>query len=94
MIKKFWKIKFYDGQQESILKLIPVGTLSEPEIRTLLQRLAARHLNDDEIISASVRKNAKNYSSLLEVISNKFGNFALMVNFGGFTYTATISINN
>jgi hypothetical protein len=94
MVKRFWKVQCYDGQQESILRSIPFSTLSEPQIITLLQRLASRHLNEEEVIFASLRKKAKSYSSLLEVTSNNFGKYALMVTSGNFTYTATIFTNN
>ena len=64
--KRYWKIAGYDGAEQTFEKLLPVGSLSESEIITLLQRLAAKHLDEDEIVSSSLRRNASGYRSLLE----------------------------
>ncbi len=44
----------------------------------LLQRLASRHLTDNEVVSASLRKNADAYANHLEVQRNYGGKYALM----------------
>jgi hypothetical protein len=46
--------------------VLPLGSLSEGEMTSLLQRLAAQHLTSDEIVNASLRRNAKSYAPLLE----------------------------
>jgi hypothetical protein len=64
--KRFWKIVAYDGSHKLFEKVLPLGSLSEGEMTTLLQRLAARSLSPDEIISASLRPDSKSYAPLLE----------------------------
>ena len=71
-------------------RLIPLGLLSEAEMIVLLQRLATRHLDDDEVVNSSLRKNVKGYLSHLEVRQNIGGKPALMTTGTGHHYTATI----
>lgn len=66
MNKSVWEIKGYDGIEEFFSDEVP-GNLSEDEMRMLLQRLAARHLSEREIVGASMRKNSPRHNSLLEV---------------------------
>ena len=47
-------------------RTLPLGYLSESEMIQLLQRLSCKHLDLDEIVNASLRKNAKHYASNLE----------------------------
>ena len=56
---QFWKITGYDGNRPLYERKIRLGTMSEPEMTTLLQRLAAKHLDEDEVVASSLRKNAK-----------------------------------
>ena len=64
--EKVWKIVGYDGTKKFFERVLPLGSLSEGEMTTLLQRLAAQHLTSDEIVNASLRRNAKSYAPLLE----------------------------
>ena len=64
--KQYWKIACYDGAEQTFETFLPAGSLSENQIVTLLQRLAAMHLNEDEIVSSSLRRNAPGYRPLLE----------------------------
>jgi hypothetical protein len=64
--KRFWKIVGYDGTKKLFERLLPLGCLSEVEMTNLLQRLASADLTPDEVINASLRRNAKSYASLLE----------------------------
>jgi hypothetical protein len=63
---RFWRIEGYDGTRLFFRKILAFGSLSEPEMITLLKRLASRHLTDDEIIAASIRSNARGYAPHLE----------------------------
>lgn len=63
---KFWKIVGYDSTRKTFERVLPLGLLSESEMTTLLQRLAAASLTPDEIVRASLRTNAKEYAPLLE----------------------------
>jgi hypothetical protein len=64
--KKFWKIVGHDGTDKLFEHTLPLGSLSEAEMTTLLQRLTASHLTLDEIVNASLRRNAKSYVPFLE----------------------------
>ncbi len=64
--KRFWKIEVHDGGNQTFEKLLPAGCLTETGAIALLQRLAAMHLNEEEIIASSLRRNARGYRPLLE----------------------------
>ena len=52
--------------------IIPSGNITDQQLNSLLQTLAAKHgLSDDEIASSFYRKNCKSYRSLLEVQHDK-----------------------
>lgn len=87
MPQPFWKIQGYDGLEKTFEQTIPFGSLSEKEMIALLQRLAARHLDDEEVVSASLRKNACGYEAHLEVNRIDSG---LMTTGSGHNYTATV----
>ena len=76
-----WKIAGYDGTNKIYSGEAP-GILTEEEIATLLQRLAARHLSHEEVISASLRKNLRGYSGLLECNIDRAGEKGNMVTAG------------
>ncbi len=65
MSDRTWKIEGWDGFKQIYTGEVP-GTLTEEEILKMLQRLQARHLSHEEVVSASLRKNFKGYSVLLE----------------------------
>ena len=65
-----WRIEGYDSIELIFERDVP-GNLSESEVLAMLQRLAARHLSPDEIVSASLRRGAKNRSELLDPIGRK-----------------------
>jgi hypothetical protein len=85
MPDRHWKITGYDGTQVTFERLIPG---SEAEIIRVLQRLASRHLNDEEVVLSSLRKNSKGYLSHLEIQRNSGG--ALTTTGSGHWYTATV----
>ena len=58
MPKGFWRIEGVDGTTISFMRDLP-GFLTESEIIVILQRLACRLLTENEIVSASLRKNAR-----------------------------------
>lgn len=87
---KVWKIRGFSGQQLTFEREIPEGSLSEPEVITLLQRLQARHLTEGEIVSASLRKGSAAYRHDFEIQRNQSGKYILMTNGSGVHYTATV----
>jgi hypothetical protein len=58
-----WVIEGYNSMVRTFVTVLP-GNFSEGEIITIVQRLTCRHLTDDEIVSASLRKSKRN--ALLE----------------------------
>lgn len=64
--KRFWKIEGYDSTRLLFQNVLPLGYLSEGQMMSLLQRLASKHLTEDEIVAASQRPNSKGYAPLLE----------------------------
>lgn len=68
----------YDSAVRVFERRRPEGSLSETEVITILERLAARHLVDDEVVSDSLRKNASGYRPDLEVQKNHGGRYGLM----------------
>ena len=89
-----WKIRGYDDLEPIFERTIAGGSLSEQEMTTLLQRLASRHLSDDEVVSASLRRNASGYLPHLEVLRNHQGSPGLMATGGSYSYTASIENGN
>ena len=66
MQKGAWLIQGYDGLTR-VLKRRVSSALSDTEIKALLQHLVASGLSPSDIIAASLRRNMKGYSPLLEV---------------------------
>lgn len=66
-----WKIEEYDGLKLNYSHTVP-GNLTQKEISIILKQLAARHLNDEEIINANLRSNMQGKTTILEV-DNKDG---------------------
>ncbi len=62
---KVWHIEGFEGGTVIFESDMP-GIMSLSEIETTLQRLVARNLSPDEIVSASLRKSARGHSPLLE----------------------------
>ena len=87
---KVWKIRGFDGDRLTFEREIPLGSLSELEMETLLQRLAARHLTDGEVVGASLRRGSAGYRYDFEIARNTGGLFALMTPGSGMHYTATV----
>ncbi len=86
---KVWKIRGYDGLRLVVEREIPQGSLSEAEVKTMLQRLQARHLTDGEVVGASLRQGTAGYRHDFEINRNQGGSFALMTTGSGMHYTAT-----
>ena len=88
--KRYWKIEGYDGTDKTFEKLLPIGSLTERGVVVLLQRLSARHLDEDEIISSSLRPNAKGYTSHLEYQDGRGGRRSTISVGGNPYYVASI----
>ncbi len=90
MTRRHWVIRGYDGSEQTFERALPEGLLSEAEMKIVLQRLACRHLSDEEVVSASLRKNAAGYRADLEVRQSHGGRFTLMTAGTGCHYAATV----
>lgn len=90
MTKRFWKIRGYDGNRKVFEQTVSAGSLSEPEMTALLKHLASRHLSEDEVVSASLRRNAKDYVGHLEIQRNTGRKYALMTTGSDRHYIAVI----
>ena len=64
MAKLMWKIDGYDSTTPIYSGEVP-GGMTVDEIEVILQRLACQHLNCEEIVGASLRRNFKGHNNLL-----------------------------
>lgn len=69
---------------------IPEGSLTESEVRVMLQRLVARHLTDGEVVGGSLRQGTAGYRHDFEIERARSEIFCLVTNGSGLHYTATI----
>jgi hypothetical protein len=90
MAGRYWKITGYEGARTAYERMVPESALNEAEVITLLQRLAARHLSDDEVFSSSLRSNTNGFTPHLQIGRNSGEKPALMTTGSGHHYTATI----
>ena len=91
--KRYWRIRGYDGDNKTYEKLIPEGSLRESDIVALLQRLSARHLAEDEIVSSSIRHSVSGYLPHLEPQISKDDHHTVRVGTGVY-YVAGIFARN
>jgi hypothetical protein len=65
---KFWRIVGYNSTTQIFERLVPLGRMSENQMKEALRVLAAKaSLTYDEIVDCHVNKNSKGYRTLLEV---------------------------
>lgn len=86
-----WLIQGYKSTQKIYETELPLGSLSEAEMIVLLQRLACRHLSEDEIVDVSVRKSSKRHSPIplaIERESTREG-FSMSIGHNPFYYIAS-----
>ena len=90
MAKLIWKITGYLGDKSIYERVVRKGALSQKAMFALLQRLASRHLSEDEVVSSSLKKDDRDYCSALEIRRNYGGRDALMTTGSGHYYTALV----
>ena len=90
MAKLIWKITGYLGDKSIYERVVRRGALSQKAMVTLLQRLASRHLSEDEVVSSSLKKDDRDYCSALEIRRNCSGRDALMTTGSGHYYAALV----
>ena len=89
MPKKIWMVRGYDSNEQLWEEQLPYKCLSHKEMKELLQRLACQHLNHEEIISASMRRNHADYSSLLRISVDTSGGRCTLMTTSNPYYMAT-----
>ena len=62
---KYWEIEGYDGLESLFEDELP-DDLSKKGIIVILQRLACKHLDENEIVSSSLHRNTLGYTPYLE----------------------------
>jgi len=87
MPRRVWMIEGYDEERLVFERPIPAGSLTDQEVIALLQRLASRYLDEDQIVDSSLNKVTTGYAPYLEVVGSA-GRFGISGN--KFTYTATV----
>ena len=71
MAKRYWSINGYKGTELIFRKEIPIGQITENQIKEALKCLTAKAgLNFDEIIYAYTKRNTKIYAPLLEIVKD------------------------
>lgn len=73
MSDRFWTIVGYDAGLKSFEQTISVDSISESEVKTLLQRLVARGMTEDEVVTASIGSERKSLLELQEIDGEDFG---------------------
>jgi hypothetical protein len=87
---KFLRIDGADGGTPILIKFLPLGNLTEKDIVRLLQRLACKGLDPEDIIAGSLPKNAKGYHPVFDPQIGQGGVRRTITVGHGKHYTATI----
>jgi len=77
--KRYWKIEGYDSTNKTFERVLPYSFLTKKYVIALMQRLSARHLDEDEIVSSSLRPKAPGYTQLLEPRAGRGGRHTISV---------------
>ena len=89
--KKFLKITGYDGANQIFHKVVPLHRRSDASIISLLQRLACRGLDEEDIIDASLSKKTAGYRSILEPMTSRAPGHRASISVGvGISYEASV----
>jgi hypothetical protein len=68
MMNQSWLIRGYDGTTLIYEKIVPLASLTEKRVQSLLQTLTAKAgLTNDEIVAAYARRGSKLHDSHLDV---------------------------
>lgn len=81
-VRLFWKIRGFNSTQQIYERVIPYGHFTDKRMIALHQRLTCKFLDFDEIVSASLRRNARAYAMHLEArrdASPPAGRFSISV---------------
>ena len=90
MAKLIWKITGYLGDKSIYERVVRKGALPQKAMVALLQRLASRHLSEDEVVSSSLKQDDHDYCSALQIRRNRGGRDAFMTTGSEHYYTALV----
>ena len=65
--KRCWRIRGYDSLNKIFDERVPIGQLTEGNMKELLRILVAKDLNTNELIGALAKRGTRISNSLLEV---------------------------
>jgi hypothetical protein len=65
--KRCWRIRGYDSTTEIFDQSVPIGQMTESNMKELLRALVARDLSPREVIGAYAKRGARISNSLLEI---------------------------
>jgi hypothetical protein len=91
MAKRYWRIKSEDVSKP-FETFVPANSLSDREVRILLQRLVCMSLDSEEILASSLRRSAKNFQEHLEVMPIDAGTGGGWMAGGASAWTARIVV--
>lgn len=66
-----WLVHGYNGIEPIYERRLPSKDLSESQAVIMLQRLAARHLSDDEVVGSSLKRGSAGCRNHLEINRDK-----------------------
>ena len=85
-----WIVQGWKSTQKVYETELPLKSVSETEMAVILQRLCCRHLSEDEIVNASVRRASPRYDPRLEVErENTKARFSMSVSCHPYWYAAS-----
>ncbi len=85
----FLRIDGADGDKRILKKFVPLGNLSKKGIIKLLQRLACKGLDPEDIIAGSLPRNAEGYHPVFDPRVGRDGVRPTITVGDGKSYTAT-----
>ena len=89
MSDRFWTVTGFEGGEKVFERAIPVASIAESEVKGLLQRLAARGLDEEEVVASSL--GSEHRSASLEISEADGEGFGFTTNqAAGRYYVATL----
>lgn len=88
MSERFWTVVGYDKGRKIFERDIAVDDIAESAVKTLLQRLAARGLTEDEVVLASLEDADSGPLAVTQLDGDAFGFATAPV--AGVNYVATL----
>lgn len=74
MSDRYWTVTGYEAGEKVFERTIPVNSIAESDVKALLQRLAARGLSEEDVVSASLGSDHRSGAlGLSEVEGEGFG---------------------